>query len=315
LRTWYRRLVSVSDGDLKRKINKKNISFFFIVFIYIGIRSFLSSVVRWFELARHRIILVVVSWDIEGGWTRIVVVDVVVTVFVDEVDDGRRDLTAEMGVMICKTGDRDGVGLDGAGFGGFSGENISKSSKLTISGSFDVDEGTGNEGDWGTMAEDEIGSLVVRCRFRTGVCEDETDGERERCFRIWAGFDGTTFSIGVVSSTSQPFSLLLVRSYSASETNGVNFDFFFFKGDWNETKKTSMIRFCLMNIYFYTFFLDSTSSSVRIPRRILFIILLYCGRWLTLSSRTSSTLSLLFELCSPVNVLSKIKSRISILHR
>jgi len=33
------------------------------------------------------------------------------------------------------------------------------------------------------MAEDEIGSLVVRCRFRTGVCEDETDGERERCFR------------------------------------------------------------------------------------------------------------------------------------
>lgn len=158
---------------------------------------------------------------------------------VDDVDDGRRDLIAEIGVITCKTGDRDGVGLDGTGHSRFNGENMSRSSKLTISVSFDVDEGIGTE-TGGGMTEgtgvvgsfgDETVSFAVRCRFRTGVCEDETDGERERCFRIFDTFDEAMVSIGSVSLTSQPFSLPFIRSYSASEINGVNFDFFFFTGD------------------------------------------------------------------------------------
>ena len=52
---------------------------------YIGIRSFLSSFARCIVLAKHRIIRVVGSWDTEDGRTIVVVV---VTVFVDDVDDG-----------------------------------------------------------------------------------------------------------------------------------------------------------------------------------------------------------------------------------
>jgi hypothetical protein len=52
-------------------------------------------------------------------------------VFVDDVDDGRRDLVVDFGVIICRTGESDGVGLDGTGDSFFNGENRSKSSKLT----------------------------------------------------------------------------------------------------------------------------------------------------------------------------------------
>jgi hypothetical protein len=37
--------------------------------------------------------------------------------------------------------------------------------------------------------------------------------------------------MGSVSSTTHFFSLVFVRSYSASDTNGVNLDFFFCKDD------------------------------------------------------------------------------------
>ena len=55
----------------------------------------------------------------------------------------------------------------------------------------------------------------------------------------------------------------------------------------------------------HTLFFPFASSSVRIPRRILFMMLLYCGRWSDWVSGTSSTLSLLFELCSTVTVLDE----------
>ncbi len=77
-------------------------------------------------------------------------------------------------------------------------------------------------------------SVVVRFRLRAGVCEDETDGERDRCricFRVLLVTDEFPISMGAVSSTTQFFSGALIRSYSASDTNGVNLDFFFFKGD------------------------------------------------------------------------------------
>ena len=75
--------------------------------------------------------------------------------------------------------------------------------------------------------------MIVRRRFRAGVCEEETDGERDRCrrcFRVFVLVE-CPVSIGSVSSTTQFFSLLLVRSYSASDMNGVSLDFFGFAGD------------------------------------------------------------------------------------
>ncbi len=80
-----------------------------MIFFYIGIRSFLSSLVRWAVFAKHRIILVVISCEIEGG-IRIVVVLVVAIVFVDDVEDGCRDLIVDFGVIICKTGESGGSG-------------------------------------------------------------------------------------------------------------------------------------------------------------------------------------------------------------
>ena len=75
-------------------------------------------------------------------------------------------------------------------------------------------------------------SMIVRLRFCGGVCDDDMDGERDRCcFRVLFVTDEVATSIGSVSSTNQCFSGALVRSYSASDTKGVNFDFFFFKGD------------------------------------------------------------------------------------
>ena len=76
-------------------------------------------------------------------------------------------------------------------------------------------------------------SVVVRLRFRAGVCDDETDGERDlwrRCFRDFV-VDELPTSIGVVSSTTHFFSSVFIRSYSASDINGVNLDFVFFNGD------------------------------------------------------------------------------------
>lgn len=74
---------------------------------HMGIRSFLSSLVRCMLLARHRIIRVVGSCEIEGGRRMVLVV---VTVFVDEVEDGRRDRVVDLGVITWRTGERDGMG-------------------------------------------------------------------------------------------------------------------------------------------------------------------------------------------------------------
>ena len=70
---------------------------------YIGMRSFLSSFVRWIVFATQRIILVVVSCEIEGGREIVVVV---VTVFVDDVDEGCRDLLGDFGVITWRTGEK-----------------------------------------------------------------------------------------------------------------------------------------------------------------------------------------------------------------
>ena len=172
------------------------------------------------------------------GGSTIVVVVVVVTVFVEDVDDGRRDLVVDFGVITCRTGESDGVGWDGRGDSLFNGENKSKSSKLHRSISFDtcgrnVGGGGTEETEFEVFKGDFV-SGIVRCRFRDGVCDDETDGERDRwrrCFRVFDIADEWLTSIGSVSSTTQFFSLLFVRSYSASDTNGVNFDFFFLTGD------------------------------------------------------------------------------------
>jgi hypothetical protein len=43
--------------------------------------------------------------------------------------------------------------------------------------------------------------------------------------------DESSISIGSESLTTQFFSFVFIRSYSASDINGVNLDFFFFKGD------------------------------------------------------------------------------------
>ncbi len=184
----------------------------------------MSSCVRCIVFAKHRIIRVVGSWEIEGGRR----IDVVV---VDDVDDGCRDLVVDFGVMICRTGERDGTGWEGTGESFFKGENKSKSSKLTRSTVFDGC-GRGRTG-WETVVGD-FWSVIVRLRLRAGVCDDETDGERDRwrcCFRVFVVTDESSTSMGTVSSTTQCFSFVFVRSYSASDTNGVNFDFFFFTGD------------------------------------------------------------------------------------
>jgi hypothetical protein len=83
-----------------------------------------------------------------------------------------------------------------------------------------------------TIIGEDLISVVVRLRLLAGVCDDETDGERDRCFRILVVDTGvSTTSMGSVSLTTQFFSLSLIRSYSASEINGVNLDFFFFADD------------------------------------------------------------------------------------
>jgi hypothetical protein len=84
------------------------------------------------------------------------------------------------------------------------------------------------------IVDGDLVSVIVRLRLRAGVCDDETDGERDRwrrCFRVFVETDEFPTSIGSVSSTTQCFSLVFIRSYSASDINGVNLDFFFFKGD------------------------------------------------------------------------------------
>ena len=63
-------------------------------FTYIGIRSFLSSVVRELVFARHRIILVFISY--RTGGERIIVV------FIDEASDACRDLIVGFGVIIWR---------------------------------------------------------------------------------------------------------------------------------------------------------------------------------------------------------------------
>jgi hypothetical protein len=102
-----------------------------------------------------------------------------------------------------------------------------------ISISFDGG-GSGGGGSELEMVGGVLLSTVVLLRLRAGVCDDETDGERDRCrvcFRILFVTDEFAISIGSVSSTNQFFSGALIRSYSASDTNGVNFDFFVFTGD------------------------------------------------------------------------------------
>ena len=173
--------------------------------------------------------------EIEGGSETIVVV--VVIVFVDDVDDGCRDLIDDFGVITCRTGDRDVARCDAAGDAFFNGENKSKSSKLTRS--ISLDGGGGGGGGGGSelaMVGGVLFSTIVRLRLRAGVCDDddETDGERDRCrvcFRVLFVTDELAISMGSVSSTNHFFSGALFRSYSASVTNGVNFDFFFFNGD------------------------------------------------------------------------------------
>ena len=69
------------------------------------------------------------------------------------------------------------------------------------------------------MLGGDLFSVIVRLRLRAGVCDDETDGERDRwrgCFRVLLVTDEFTISMGSVSSTTQFFSCALVRSYSAS---------------------------------------------------------------------------------------------------
>lgn len=56
-----------------------------------GIRSFLSSVVRSLVLVKHRIILVFVSYEIGGERTTVV--------FVDDVVDSCRDRIVGFGVI------------------------------------------------------------------------------------------------------------------------------------------------------------------------------------------------------------------------
>lgn len=141
----------------------------------------------------------------------------------------------DLGVVICRTGESDGTEHDGTGDSFFNGENKSKSSKLTRSTSL-ISGAGGGGGGIRTAGLDTLGgdfvSLTVRLRFCGGVCDDDTDGERDRCcFRVLFVTDEVTISIGSASSTTHRFSCTLVRSYSASDTKGVSFDFFFFKGD------------------------------------------------------------------------------------
>ena len=72
-------------------------------------------------------------------------VTVVVTVFVDDEEEGWRVLSAAFGVMTCRVGDRDGVGRDETGDSFFNGENRSRSSKFNGSISFEM-HGTGVAG-------------------------------------------------------------------------------------------------------------------------------------------------------------------------
>lgn len=77
-------------------------------------------------------------------------------------------------------------------------------------------------------------SFIVRLRLLAGVFDDEIDGERDRSRRCFTGLfvtDEFPTSIGALSSTTQFFSLEFIRSYSASDINGVNLDFFCFNGD------------------------------------------------------------------------------------
>jgi hypothetical protein len=60
-----------------------------------------------------------------------------------------------------------------------NGENKSKSSKLTRSKSFDGSGRGGGGGRGLEMVGEDVVSVIVRLRLRAGVCDDETDGERD----------------------------------------------------------------------------------------------------------------------------------------
>ena len=121
------------------------------------------------------------SCEMEGGRMMVVVVADVAMVFVDDVDDGRRDRVIDFGVMTCRTGESDGVGCVAAGESFFMGENKSISSKLTRSMLFiDVCNGSGDGGTGGTTFVGDFVSVIVRLRLLAGVCGDEMDGERDR---------------------------------------------------------------------------------------------------------------------------------------
>lgn len=132
------------------------------------------------------------------------------------------------GVMTCKVGDKDGVGFEGTGDSFFKGENRSKSSKVNCSISLETGGTGGVEGFTGDSV-----SILVRLRFAAGVCDEETDGDRDRCLRVFVELGPATSSIwiGSVSSTTHCFSFVPSRSYSASDTKGVNLDFGFFADD------------------------------------------------------------------------------------
>ena len=67
------------------------------------------------------------------------VVVVVVTVFVDDVEEGRRDRIADFGVITRSVGDKGGaVEYEVVGDSVFIGENKSKSSRFAMSGSLDI---------------------------------------------------------------------------------------------------------------------------------------------------------------------------------
>jgi hypothetical protein len=79
--------VIVSDGNLKNEnynIDKHEQE------SYIGIRSFLSSVVRSLLLATHRMILVFISCEVGGERT--------IVVLIEDAVDGCRDLIVDLGV-------------------------------------------------------------------------------------------------------------------------------------------------------------------------------------------------------------------------
>lgn len=110
-----------------------------------------------------------------------IVVVVVVTVLVDDVDDGRRDRIIDFGVITCNVGDNGGAGFEVVGDSFFNGENRSKSSRLAKSGSLDTGgidrRGAGDitgfsitiAADFVTDDTGECVSCFVRLRLAAGV--------------------------------------------------------------------------------------------------------------------------------------------------